>query len=202
MKRFAFFVLLTGCGGGAVAKAPPPFRPKAVEQPAPPPTAGDTSPTDCQPMSTKDQLPALTYGERSIPEADRLAVDGLKELQAAETPGVEKVERERLITGAVATLVQALLADPYNVDATYNLAAAYARIGRSQCSINLLERLFQMRTHESKRTAVEGKLDRLLGRNRKQLDPDFDDMRGDPRFRTLIKEMCAGTDDPGCVYGK
>jgi len=200
MKRALFLLALAACGG-KVTKAPPPFRPKpAPAEEAPKPT--ETGPTDCQPVTTRDQLPALTYGERSIPEADRLAAAGTQQLATASAQGVDKGERERLITEAVQSLVQALLADPYNVNATYNLAAAYARIGRSQCSLNLLERLLQMRSHSSKRAAVEQKLDRLLGRHRQKLDPDFDEMRGDARFRTLIKEMCAGTDDPGCVYGK
>ena len=35
----------------------------------------------------------------------------------------------------------------------------------------------------------------------RSLDPDFADMRGDERFRELIKKMCEGTNDPNCVYG-
>ena len=62
--------------------------------------------------------------------------------------------------------------------ATYNLAAAYARIGRKQCSLNLLTRLLQMRAHDAKRPEVEAHLDRLLGR-KQVLDPDFSEMRND-----------------------
>jgi hypothetical protein len=199
MKHLSMCLLLAAaaCGGGAAPKAPPPFRPKAVETPPPPPTA--EGPTDCQPTTTKDQLPAVTYQERSLDEAADLANAGLNDLKAAETPGVDKVEKERLVTSAVQLFIQALLADPYNVDATYNLAAAYARIGRPQCSLNLLERLLQMRSHPSKNEAVEKKLDRLLGRKKQNIDPDFNSMRGDARFRTLIKQMCAGSSDGDCA---
>ena len=96
--------------------------------------------------------------------------------------------------------ITALNADPYNVRATYSLAAAYARIERRQCSLNLLNRLLQMRAHQSKRADVEAALDRLLGR-KQPLDPDFADMRTDDRFRQLIMKMCEGTNDPNCVYG-
>ena len=199
MKHLSMCLLLAAaaCGGGAAPKAPPPFRPKVVETPPPPPSP--EGPTDCQPTTTRDQLPAVTYQERSLDEASDLASAGLRDLQAAETAGVDRTEKERLVTSAVQLFIQALLADPYNVDATYNLAAAYARIGRPQCSLNLLERLLQMRSHPSKNEAVEKKLDRLLGRKKQMIDPDFNPMRGDARFRTLIKQMCAGSSDGDCA---
>jgi hypothetical protein len=193
-------LLVTGaCGGGPVTKAPQPLRPKAEGLP---PAPEKTEVVDCEPPNPMAGRPALTYGERSIPEADKLAKQGFDDLRAAESPGIDPVERERLITNAVSSFIDALLADPYNVHATYNLAAAYARIGREQCSINMLERLLQMRDHDSKHKQVEEKLDRLLGRNRQALDPDFADLRSNARFRDLIRDMCAGTDDPGCVHGK
>lgn len=195
MKRHLLVLALAGCGGGAVAKAPPPFRPEpAAQAPEPPPP---DAPDDCS--DTPKRLPSITYNERSIDEAEKLAARSLGELQGAETPGIDQLERERLITSAVAGFIDALLADPYNINATYNLAAAYARIGRVQCSVNLLNRLVYMRTHESKKAQVEAKLDRLLGRKKQKLDPDFDAMRGDPRFRELIRGLCAGSEDPGCV---
>jgi hypothetical protein len=86
-------------------------------------------------------------------------------------------------------LLSALNADPYNVHATYNLAAAYARINRKQCSLNLLERLILMRDHHSRKVEVGQKLDRLLGRNKTPLDPDFNDLRQDKRFGCLINNM-------------
>jgi hypothetical protein len=67
--------------------------------------------------------------------------------------------------------------------------------------VNLLTRLIQMRDHESRKDEVESKLDRLLGRKRTQLDPDFGEMRQDARFRGLIAKMCEGSTDPACVFG-
>jgi hypothetical protein len=203
MRRLAILSLVTflgaACGGGTVSKAPPPFRPEAQGLP---PRPAKVEVVDCDPPDPMSGKPALTYGERSIPEAEKLAKQGFDDLKSAEAPGVDPLERERLITSAVSTFIDSLLADPYNVHATYNLAAAYARIGRKQCSINMLERLLQMRTHASKKGQVEDKLDRLLGRNKQALDPDFSELRSDERFRTMIRDMCAGTDDPGCVHGR
>jgi hypothetical protein len=106
-----------------------------------------------------------------------------------------------MLKEAVDGFITALLADPYNVNATYNLAAAYARVGRGQCAINLLTRLIQMRDHASRKEEVESKLDRLLGRKKTTLDPDFAQMRDDQRFRGLIAKMCEGSNDPACVFG-
>ena len=119
---------------------------------------------------------------------------------APKSAEVDRQTREQYITDAVAHLLTALDADPYNVNATYSLAAAYARIGRRQCSLNLLTRMLQMRPHQSKRADVELHLDKLLGR-KQVLDPDFSEMRNDERFRTLIRKMCEGTNSANCVYG-
>jgi thioredoxin-like negative regulator of GroEL len=108
--------------------------------------------------------------------------------------------RETYQSDAVNDFITALTADPYNIKATYGLAAAYAKVGRKQCSINLLTRLLQMRPHPSKKAEVERYIDQLLGR-KQALDPDFSDMRRDNRFRELIAKMCADTNDPNCVYG-
>jgi hypothetical protein len=185
-----------GCGG-AVPAAPPPYRPEARAELLPPPAA--PAQTDCTTTDPSTALPSVKYNERSRDEADDLAAAGLKQLKAAAVDGIDPATREEAITSAVDLFVNSLRADPYNVDATYNLASTYALIGRSQCSLNLLERLVQMRTHPSKAAQVEAKLDRLLGRKRAVLDPDFNAMRGDPRFRTLISGMCANSSDAGCM---
>ncbi|HTJ47705.1 MAG TPA: hypothetical protein VL463_36665 [Kofleriaceae bacterium] len=199
MKKLILLLGLAACGGAANLTAPPPpLRPKPIEVKEKPKPV--VTKTDCDPTDPNRQLPAKTFPERSIPEATKLAAEGLAKLQAAEG-NADKPSREKLITDAVDTFITALLADPYNVNATYNLAAAYARIGRKQCSINLLERLLQMRDHESRKVDVEAKIDRLLGRKKAALDPDFNDMRADARFRTLIEKMCAGSGDPACVFG-
>jgi hypothetical protein len=201
MKHLFSFVavcaLALGCRGKQELTAPPPpLRPEAEEK------APDRKPVakDCDATQPEDELKPISFNERSIPEGGRLAEQARAELKTAESAEVDRVTREQYITDAVDHLITALNADPYNVGATYTLAAAYARIGRKQCSLNLLTRMLQMRPHPSKRIEVEQHLDRLLGR-KQVLDPDFSDMRNDERFRSLIRKMCEGTKDANCVYG-
>jgi len=192
------FAFAAGCAKkGQIAAPPPPLRPTPAPKPAP--TAA--GPTDCQPNDGTKGLPAKVFQQRSISEAEKLSRDALAKLQTAGGKGLDPATRDQLTRDAVEGFITALLADPYNVNATYNLAAAYARIGRSQCALNLLTRLIQMRQHQSRKDDVEAKLDRLLGRNRTPLDPDFNPMRNDAQFRALIEKMCEGSADPACVFG-
>lgn len=198
MIRLALLAAL--CAGGCQEKQeitapPPPLRPE--------PEPVEERPTiakDCEPLDAAAELKPISFDERSIPEGSKLAEQAKSKLRTAESAEVERSLREQYITEAVDDFITALRADPYNVTATYHLAAAYARIGRRQCSINLLTRMLQLRPHPSKRPEVEAHLDRLLGR-KQTLDPDFAEMRRDERFRALIQKMCEGTNDPNCVYG-
>jgi hypothetical protein len=179
--------LPTGCAKDqTILPAPDPRRPKEVK------TKVDTGPTDCEVIDPKDLPSAVAYPERSIVEARNLSEQGFSKLQRAEDRKKPKLEREQLVTDAVDLFLTALAADPYNVHATYNLAAAYARIDRPQCSLNLLERLVELRKLRSQKNAVEEKLDRLLGRGRyrRKLDPDFRRMRDLDGFRELVKKFC------------
>lgn len=196
----AAMMVLSACGGSEeIPPAPPPLRPKPVEVDRP---HHASAKDDCEVTDPADEDPAKTFQQRSIPEAEKLAQQGIANLKAAATKEVDQATRESLISDAVDLFITALLADPYNVNATYFLAAAYGRIGRVQCSINLLKRLLQMRDHASRKDAVAEKLDMLLGRNRQALDPDFNDMRDDVRFRSLIERMCEHEKDKDCVYGE
>lgn len=191
--RLGFLVLLVVMSVGACKKSgpvtapPPPLRPKALPPPPPPPAAR----TDCDPSGPGSTSDAVTYAQRQprIDEAQKLANAAVANLQAAEGAELDPATRERFLTDAVDGFLNALNADPYNVHATYNLAAAYARINRQQCSLNMLERLILMRDHHSRKTEVGQKLDRLLGRNKTPLDPDFNDLRQDKRFGCLINNM-------------
>ena len=190
---------IVACGGGPIPPAPPPLRPKP--EPAATAINKDDNRTDCDPTDHNREEPARAFDERSPDEASDLAREGVIALQAAEKEG-DRSLREDHITKAVNLFVTSLLADPYNVTATYNLAAAYARVGRVQCSLNLLERLFAMQEHHSRKEQVAESINRLLGRVGKNVDPDFNDMRADPRFRTMIAAMCGNSRDAtGCVYG-
>jgi hypothetical protein len=188
VMAFAAAALLLGCGPkGPVPEAPDPRRPKEI------PSKQDLSaiPDDCQPTDPKTLPPPVKYQERSIIEAKNLAEEGFTMLKRAEDPKLPKAQREELVSGAVDQLITALLADPYNVHATYNLAAAYARIGRDQCSVNLLERMVALHDLPSQRDEVEEKLDRLLGRGkfRNDLDPDFQELRDEEPFREVVKKF-------------
>jgi hypothetical protein len=184
----ASLLWLGACGPkGPVPEAPAPRRPKEV--------AGkrDTAgiPDDCKPTDPSTLPPPVAYRERSIIEAKNLAEEGFDKLHRAEDPKLPRQEQEQLVDDAVDTLITALLADPYNVHATYNLAAAYARIGRGQCSVNLLDRMVALHRLPSHHDEVEEKLDRLLGRGkfRNDLDPDFHELRDQEMFREVIKKF-------------
>lgn len=187
-----------GCQGKPeITAPPPPLRPEAE---AAPPKQQVTVQKDCEPTSPDREGKPLNFDERSIPEGTRLAEQGKVKLKTAQSAEVTKLTREDMTTQAVDDFITALRADPYNVEATYSLAAAYAIIGRPQCVINLLTRLLQMRPHPSKHAQVEQHIDKLLGR-KQILDADFASMRRDERFRALIQKMCEGTNDANCVYG-
>jgi thioredoxin-like negative regulator of GroEL len=191
-------VLWGACGPKQELTAPPPpLRPEAEAEDDKPAL---TVRKDCDPTGPDDEPAKMGFTQRSIPEASRLTEEARAMLKTAESAEVDRSLREQYTSDAVIKLITALQADPYNVAATYSLAATYARIGRKQCAINLLTRLLQMRPHPSKRPEVEAHLDRLLGR-KQALDPNFAEMRRDIRFRDLIKKMCDGTNDPNCVYG-
>ena len=178
---------------------PPPLRPEP--EPERDTTSRNTR-TDCDPADPEHEPAALAYDERSPDEAQDMADEGVGKLREAESGDMLQSRRESLVTEAVYKFINALQADPYNVRATYNLAAAYARIGRRQCAVNMLTRMIHMRKHASRKAEVEKSLDRLLGRGNATLDPDFNDMRSDDRFRSMIRNMCDGTNDPSCVRGR
>jgi predicted outer membrane protein len=191
-------VVLGGCAEKQqLTPPPPPLRPEAEAAPPKPQSAAQK---DCEPVDTDHGIKPLSFDERSIPEGTRLAEQGKAKLRTAQSAEVTRSTREDMVTQAVDDFITSLRADPYNVEATYSLAAAYATIGRHQCTINLLTRLLQMRPHPSKHAEVEQHLDKLLGR-KQVLDPDFAEMRKDERFRALIQKMCEGTNDANCVYG-
>ena len=196
MKKLLFVLLLVGCHEKQeLTPPPPPLRPAAEPKPK-----AAVAQKDCDATDPSAELKPYSFDQRSIPESLKLADQAAAELKTANSAEVDRRTHEDMLTNAVNHFIDALKADPYDVKATYGLAAAYAKIGRTQCSINLLTRILQMRPHASKHAEVEAMLDKLLGR-RQVLDPDFSDMRGDQRFRELIKKMCEGTNDPNCVYG-
>jgi hypothetical protein len=173
---------------GPIEPAPPPRRP---DPPKIEPKVERPTTQDCQPVDAAELPASVPYRERSVAEAENLANDGFRLLRRSEDRSVPRPEREELITEAVEKFIISLKADPYNVHATYNLAAAYARIGRRQCALNMLERLLPLGKLASQKDEVDLKLDRLLGRAKfkGRMDPDFYDMRDDPGFRELVRRF-------------
>src|SRR5687768_14824477 len=134
--------VLAGCRGKQeITAPPPPLRPEPVPQPE------VSVAKDCEPTDPATEPKFVAFDERSIPEGQRLADQAAAKLTAAQSAEVDRITREQYTTDAVNDFITALAADPYNIKATYGLAAAYAKIGRKQCSINLLTRLLQMRPH-------------------------------------------------------
>jgi hypothetical protein len=162
----------------------------------------EQAPDDCEPVDPHSGPPPKPYNERSTEEAESYAGQGLHSLIQAEAQDKPYAEVTQLIEGAVQKFLTSLAADPLNVKSTYNLAAAYARIGRNQCALNLLARLMAMKDFPSRgrnsNVPVHGAfsvietVDRLLGKGKKwngKPDPDFDNLRQNPKFRELVKGM-------------
>lgn len=203
MKLATFFglgMLVVAVSLGGCKPKTPLTPPPAPLRPEPEPKPEQPQQKDCDATDPAAELKPISFDQRSIPEGMRLADQAYAKLNSANSAEVDRLTREQYQTDAVNDFLTALAADPYNIKATYGLAAAYAKIGRKQCSINLLTRILQMRPHPSKKAEVEQVIDKLLGR-KQALDPDFSDMRRDSRFRELIAKMCEGTNDPNCVYG-
>ena len=126
----ALVALGAGCGGKQTpTPPPPPLRPEAEP---PPPKHTTVVQKDCEPSNPDHEAKPLSFDERSIPEGTRLAEQGRAKLRTAQSAEVTKLTREDMITQAVTDFITSLRADPYNVEATYSLAAAYATIGRPQ----------------------------------------------------------------------
>lgn len=182
-------MLAGGCAKkGTVKPAPEPRRPEPVVAEAEPDRPDRT---DCETWQPADLPGSWTYDQRVVSQGENLANDAFDLLKESEKSSLPRPQRESLISEAVDKFILALKSDPYNVHATYNLAAAYARIGRDQCSLNLLERLIALRLLPSQKAAVDAKVDRLLGRGtyKGDMDPDFYQLRGDSRFLAVVKEL-------------
>jgi hypothetical protein len=184
----AALFLLAGCPkAGPVPPAEKPRRPEAK-----PRKVKKKAPNDCKPTVIEESPAAVPFKQRVVVESENLSKKGIALIRDANKEGIGPAEREAMIIEGVEDLLTSLKADPYNVDATYTLAATYAKIGRAQCAINLLERLALLRKLASHRPNVEKKVDRLIGRGKKTpLDPAFDDIRADEPFRDVVEKLVA-----------
>jgi hypothetical protein len=204
LVALASAVALVAALGGAARAADPldePMRPQAKSLPAPVvapeervPVAQPLaqSPEDCEAIAPNQGPPPKKYKERDIEGGAAKADDGVKTLIRSESKTLPYEEVAAKIEEAVGKLFGALAADPYNVHATYNLAAAYARIGRNQCSLNLLARLVAMKSWPSAKKEIATKKSRLFGsegRWKGKPDPDFDKLREDARFKEVTQSF-------------
>jgi hypothetical protein len=137
-------------------------------------------------------VPPVAWGERSIPEAEQLTKQGVDQLRFAGSAELDRPTREAQLKDAASTLVTALTADPYQVRATYYLAAIYARTGARQCAVNLLARLSRLHLLASHAREADEVIDQLFGRKRTP-DPDFEELRGAAEARDLLTALNGGS---------
>jgi tetratricopeptide (TPR) repeat protein len=201
MRLAAAAFALTVAGSAALAApADEPLRPEP--KPLPPVVKVEErvpvksqplgqSPEDCTPVAPNEGPPPKPYKELKLEEGEATALEARKILFESEK-NIPPEDVAGKIEGAVARFFDALALDPYNVIATYNLSAAYARIGRNQCALNLLARLVAMKNFHSRKASIDQRKDALFGtgkRKSKGPDPDFSALRGRPEFDNLVKNF-------------
>jgi len=190
--------VVAACGGSA-KQAPlgDPLRPAAQKLPAS--VSQDKvavvtgpmeqAPDDCDAVAPDQGPPPKPVSKKDVQEAEKIASEGLHNLISAEKQDKPYNEVTALIEQSVGQFLQALSMDPQNVKATYNLAAAYARIGRNQCSLNLIARLVAMHKIGERKRECADAFDRIWGsggRWKGKPDPDFDHLRSDKRLTDLV----------------
>jgi hypothetical protein len=147
---------------------------------------------DCDAMSPDQGPPPKPVSGKDSKEAERIASEGLHNLIAAEKQDKPYSEVTVLIEQSVGQFHQSLALDPQNVKATYNLSAAYARIGRNQCAVNLVARLVAMNKLGERKKDVGDAFDRIwgsgTGRWKGKPDPDFEHLRTDKRLTDLVPQ--------------
>jgi len=171
--------MFLGCpSSGPVPPVKEPLRPKVKTQ-----RIGDINP-DCVQEFVMDR--AVPYSKRKVSEARGLAKGGSQSLKQVGVP--KNTEAEKVYEESVESLIEALSVDPYNVLATYELAAAYAQIKRASCATNLLARLLPLMKLPTKEKEAKSKVDALLGRG-SVADKRFDPIRRKGAFRSLMKKF-------------
>jgi hypothetical protein len=200
MRRLLLGALavLGACATAKVGPAGDPLRPPA--QKLPPVVAQsnvaaivkgpvEQAPEDCDPMAPDQGPPPKSVSKKDAGEAQKIATEGLHNLVAAEKQDKPASEVASLIEQSVQQFLQALSIDPLNVRATYNLSAAYARIGRTQCAVNLVARLVAMSKLGIRKSECGDAFDRIWGSGGKwkgNPDPDFQYLRTDKRLTDLV----------------
>lgn len=203
MTKLVCVLLALGIAGGeAIAqsaqpgKGPPPILlPKARPKPkkaivvAPAPVAA--GPTDCNYTKAArvdiGDGHAIDEDERDEKGAKPDNNAGLRALYDAERAGMTPEEKRAKFVEAVQLLLDGLDKDPYNPNINYNLAAAYAQLGRKACMLKFIKRTMGLTRRKSTQKVAQQRMDHLLIGIPKEKpprppDPDFDRWRDDPDF--------------------
>jgi hypothetical protein len=136
-----------GCSGPYSGKPERLAQPKE-KAPPPPPDAGpagatpvaEAPPDACRTNFFADPVP---IEKRDAKKGMQLAgqADGVL-LEAEQLSDPLKTQKA---VDAIATLKNALKADPYGPEPTYKMAVAYALVGKQKCALALLERLAELK---------------------------------------------------------
>jgi len=95
--------------------------------------------------------------KRKTPAAQQLVTSGNASLQKAGTTTPTTPVTTQAAVSAVALYRDALLADPYNAEATLKLALAYDRVLRKGCAIAMLQRLASLADSQNPTLEAEAK---------------------------------------------
>ena len=196
------------CGAGEAlaqqqpGKGPPPValprprkRPAKVVAPVPTAPTKPVGPSDCN----------FTKGSR-VDVGDSHAIDederdekgakpdnnaGLKAIYDAERAGMTPEEKRAKFVEAIQMLLEGLDKDPYNPNINYNLAAAYAQVGRKTCMLKFIKRVVGLTRHKSTQKMAQQRMEHLLvgvpkDKPPRPPDPDFDNYRDDQDFQEVV----------------
>jgi hypothetical protein len=128
--------MTTGCGGPYSEKAETLKKPKKKKRPPEPDTAALPYNEECKTAFFEDN----TKVRRNGGAARGKIAQGDTQLGTADS-SPDAGTRATLTIEAITSYKKALADDPFSPEATYKLAAAYARVRKKKCATDLLTRL-------------------------------------------------------------
>jgi hypothetical protein len=146
-KSFVVCLLLAACqplygNKPAEMKDPERRRPKPGEVAAAPEIPWDET---CD--SKFFEKPSTAKPRRTVVQEHVTAAN--QALAASDADDVSGKQKSSLVITAIDEYKQALVEDPYDVEATYGLAVAYATVYKKKCALDLINRLVALRAHPS-----------------------------------------------------
>jgi hypothetical protein len=154
-----FAIAVAGCQGLYDGRpAPLPRTPKPTKHVEPPDPAATIRYVEDCPANFRGT--PITDAQRDRAGSERLARQGT---DAVTTAAAQKdpVAQASGVTTAIDKLGAALSKDPYNADATLELALAYHRVYRKGCALKLLGRIATLENHPKFRAAAKQAADRV-----------------------------------------